>query len=191
MAPELWLLAGGNGAGKSTFYRLYLAPLGIPFVNADLLARDLWPEAPEAHSYDAALLAGEQRSRLLRARAGFCFETVFSHPSKIDFLGEARTQGYRIKVVFIHLSDPQLNIARVAQRVSEGGHAVPQDKILNRLPRTLAHIARALPLCDECLLLDNSSLDAPFAPVAHWVDLAWHCVEEPLPAWARQVVDGP
>lgn len=62
-AKQLWLLVGGNGAGKSTFYRLYLEPLGLPFVNADILARIVYPEAPEAHSYEAAKLAERQSHR--------------------------------------------------------------------------------------------------------------------------------
>ncbi|MDT8405901.1 MAG: hypothetical protein RQ715_01490 [Methylococcales bacterium] len=53
---ELWLLAGGNGAGESTFYHTQLARRGIPFVNTDILAKQLYPLAPEAHSYDAAML---------------------------------------------------------------------------------------------------------------------------------------
>ena len=55
------MLVGGNGAGKSTYYRLFLEPTGIPFVNADVLARLVFPDAPEAHSYEAALLAEQQR----------------------------------------------------------------------------------------------------------------------------------
>lgn len=56
---QLWLLVGGNGSGKSTFYRLYLQPRHLPFVNADVIARELFPDAPEAHSYEAARLADE------------------------------------------------------------------------------------------------------------------------------------
>jgi len=63
---QLWLLAGGNGAGKSTFYRMYLEPKGMPFVNADLLARQLFPDESEARSYEAAMIAGEIRAQLLR-----------------------------------------------------------------------------------------------------------------------------
>jgi predicted ABC-type ATPase len=51
---QLWLLAGGNGVGKSTFYRTQLETRGIPFINADILARQLFPETPEQHSYEAA-----------------------------------------------------------------------------------------------------------------------------------------
>lgn len=79
---QLWILAGGNGAGKSTFYRTQLERLGLQFINADILAKELYPQAPEEHSYDAAKLATEMRFRLLYEGRSFCFESVFSHPSK-------------------------------------------------------------------------------------------------------------
>ncbi|MFD2112887.1 zeta toxin family protein [Thiorhodococcus fuscus] len=163
---QLWLLTGGNGAGKSTFYRLHLAPLGLPFINADLIARDLYPDAPEARSYDAAWVATELRQRLLKEGRSFCFETVFSHPSKIDFIAQAKTLGYRIVLVFIHLETIALNQARVAQRISEGGHSVPADKVSARIPRLLDHVKTALPLCDHVRILDNSSADDPFRQIA-------------------------
>jgi len=78
---QLWLLAGGNGAGKSTFYRTRLEPLGLPFVNADSLAKQLYPEQPEQHSYEASKIAEAMRTKLLQQGRTFCFETVFSHPS--------------------------------------------------------------------------------------------------------------
>lgn len=64
--PQLWVLAGGNGAGRSSFFHHSLAPLGLPFVNADILARELYPDAPEAHAYDAARIAAHLRDDLLR-----------------------------------------------------------------------------------------------------------------------------
>ncbi|EXJ16812.1 zeta toxin family protein [Imhoffiella purpurea] len=182
---QLWLLAGGNGAGKSTFYRLQLAPLGLPFVNADLIARDLYPDAPEGRSYDAAKVAAELRQRLLKEGRSFCFETVFSHPSKIDFIAQAKTLGYEILLVFIHLESPELNQARVAQRVVEGGHSVPADKISARIPRLLGHVRTALPLCDQVRILDNSRADDPFRQIAAIragrVEIP---TQEELPEWA-------
>ena len=163
---QLWLLAGGNGAGKSTFYRTCLAPSGLSFVNADIIAKLLHPQAPEAHSYHAAKLAEHLRLQLLRQGRSFCFETVFSHPSKIDFVAHAKTLGYEIILVFIHLCDPALNQARIAQRVSEGGHNVPDDKVINRIPRTLKLIKKTLPLCDHVYILDNSRADKPFQQLA-------------------------
>ena len=88
---QLWMLVGGNGAGKSTFYELFLKALGLPFVNADNLAKIAYPEDPEGRSRDAAILA------------------------------EAKALGYYVILVMIHLNDTNLNQARVAERVSEGG----------------------------------------------------------------------
>lgn len=187
---QLWLLAGGNGAGKSTFYRLRLAPLGLPFINADLIARELYPDAPEARSYDAAKVAAEMRQRLLEEGRSFCFETVFSHPSKIDFIAQAKTLGYEILLVFIHLETETLNQARVAQRISEGGHPVPADKISARIPRLLNHIRTALPLCDQVRILDNSRADDPFRQIvvirAGRVD---RLTQDALPDWASRLLE--
>jgi len=123
--PQLWILVGGNGAGKSTYYRLALEPLGLPFVNADVLARIVFAEAPEAHSYEAAQLAERQRHQLLERGVSFCFETVYSHSSKIDFIARAKSLGYQVIMVLTHLESTGLNQARIAGRVSEGGHSVP------------------------------------------------------------------
>lgn len=163
---QLWVLAGANGAGKSTFYQTQLAPLGLPFINADILAKELYPQSPEEHSYTAAKLATEMRFKLLYEGRSFCFETVFSHPSKIDFVAQAKTLSYEIILVFIHLDDLALNQARITQRVSEGGHNVPMDKVAARIPRLLVNIKKTLPLCDRVYLLDNSSLDNPLQQVA-------------------------
>lgn len=101
---QLWLLAGGNGAGKTTFYRLQLEPLALPFVNAVVLAKQLYPDHSEQHSYEAARIAEAIRLRLLQDGRTFCFETVFSHPSKIDFVASAKARGYEIVLVFFTLN---------------------------------------------------------------------------------------
>ena len=82
---QLWMLVGGNGAGKSTFYSLYLQPLGLAFINADILAKSVYPEDPENHSYDAARLAESMRERLLLSGQSFCFETVYSLCLSLNF----------------------------------------------------------------------------------------------------------
>ncbi|MFV2055227.1 MAG: AAA family ATPase [Thiohalomonadales bacterium] len=117
---QLWLLAGGNGAGKSTFYEQFLAPQGMLFINADILAKHLDSEHTEAMSYKAAILAGKLRTQLLRADSSFCFETVFSRPSKIDFLAEAKSLNCETILVYIHLQTDTLNQARVSQHVLHG-----------------------------------------------------------------------
>jgi predicted ABC-type ATPase len=185
---RLWLLAGGNGVGKSTFYRLFLQPRGVKFVNADMIASTIHPESPESASYEAAGLAQAVLDQLLHEGACFCFETVFSHPSKIDFVARAKSLGYETILVYIQLSSPCLNEARVKQRVSEGGHDVPGEKIRKRIPRLMKNISHALPLFDESRFLDNSSREDPFVQVAILKKgmCTWRL--EPLPEWAFEIL---
>lgn len=185
---QLWMLVGGNGAGKSTFYRTMLEPLGVPFINADVIAKELYPESPEQKSYEAAMMAEELRNKLLIQGESFCFETVFSHPSKIDFVGRAKALGYEIILVYIHLSTPSLNKARVSQRVTEGGHFVPDDKVESRIPRTMENVKAAIPLCDQVRILDNSSSETPYIQVATVIEGAVVSSVEPLPEYAHHLI---
>jgi predicted ABC-type ATPase len=185
---QLWVLAGGNGAGKSTFYNLHLAKYGIKFVNADLIARDMDSENLEAVSYRAATVAANIREDLISQGVSFCFETVFSHQSKIDFLAQAKANGYKIILVYFHLFDSSLNEARVKQRVSEGGHSVPTEKIHSRIPRTMKHIKIALSIVDEARIVDNSSKDDPFQQIIVRKSGNYEVKAEPLSEWARELL---
>jgi predicted ABC-type ATPase len=98
---QLWVLAGGNGAGKSTFYHHYLEPKNIPFINADILAKQVFPQTSELHSYDAAIIARQIRNQLLQEGKTFCFETVFSHPSIVILL---HRQKHWVTKLFLFLS---------------------------------------------------------------------------------------
>ena len=185
---QLWMLAGGNGAGKSTFYQQFLAPTQLPFVNADILARQLDAGNTEAMSYKAATLAAKLRTQLLQAGTSFCFESVFSHPSKIDFLATAKAFNYEIILVYIHLKNAELNQARVAQRVMQGGHGVPTEKVIARIPRTLQYSKQALPLADRVKLYDNSSHRQPFLAIAQLNRGELEIQQNPLPDWARDML---
>ncbi len=185
---QLWVLAGGNGAGKSTFFDHYLKKHGVTFVNADLIAKDVDPGNPEGLSYQAATLASRIREDLIIQGVSFCFETVFSHKSKIDFLAQAKANGYKIILVYIHLFDPSLNEARVAQRVSKGGHNVPTNKIRSRIPRTMKNIKTALSIVDEARILDNSSKDDPFKQIIVMKSQNYEAKIEPLLEWARDLI---
>lgn len=179
------MLVGGNGAGKSTFYNIFLRDLDIPCIDADKLAKFVYPEAPEERSLDAAKLAEGIRNNLILSGQSFCFETVYSHPSKIDFVAKAKALGYYVVLVVIHLNDPALNQARVAERISEGGHSVPNDKIVSRIPRMLEHVRVSIPLCDMVQVYDNSSNDNPYQRVftIENGEIIQH--SSPLPDWAE------
>jgi predicted ABC-type ATPase len=187
VSKQLWLLAGGNGVGKTTFYRTRLKNFGIPFVNADVIAKEIFPDATEKNSYLAAQIAEKIRNKLLQEGQNFCFETVFSHPSKIDFVANVKALGYQVILVFIHLESISLNKARVNQRIEEGGHSVPDAKIETRIPRLLEHIKTVLPLCDQVRAFDNSSATNPFEPVFtmhNGVECKVIPHLSPLPEWA-------
>lgn len=121
-------------------------------------------------------------------RLSFCFETVYSHPSKIDFVAHPKALGYQIVMVFIHLESSDLNQARVAMRVSEGGHHVPSEKIASRIPRLLLHVLASIPLVDVLRVYDNTSALDPFRPVLtiHLGVVQLH--QDPLPSWAGALI---
>lgn len=160
----------------------------MPFVNADILAKQLHPEQPEQYSYEAARIAEVMRQRFLRDGRTFCFETVFSHPSKIDFVANAKALGYEIVLVFIHLEQLQLNLSRIAQRKSEGGHTVPDEKVKTRIPRVLQLVKRVLPLCDQTYLLDNSCADNPFQQIGVIRNGCLELKEVTVPTWCQELL---
>lgn len=160
----------------------------MAFINADILAQQLYPNKAEQRSYEAAKIAENIRLELLNEGRSFCFETVFSHPSKIDFIAKAKALGYEIVLVYIHLETASLNQARVSQRVSEGGHHVPNNKVISRLPRVMKNIKQVLPLCDFSYLLDNSRLDNPFQQIAEIRNGQINLIKEPVPTWATELL---
>lgn len=156
--PTLHVIAGVNGAGKTSFYRYQLEQMtpGAEFVNADEIARERWPDAPDEHVADAAGLAVERRLELLDAGVTFVAETVFSHESKLELIKAAKRCGFRVILYHVHVASAELARSRVATRVHEGGHDVPDDKVDKRFVRCLELIPRAAAIADRTLVFDNS-----------------------------------
>ena len=158
----LWfhLLAGPNGAGKSTLYRALVRQgiLGPPleFVNADLYEQAHLQHIANAQerSEAARTWAEARRAALIAAHTPFASETVFSHPSKLALIEDAQRHGFTVALHIVALDDPTRLLGRVAQRVREGGHPVPPERILARYPRTLANLAQAVRLADVSYLYD-------------------------------------
>lgn len=166
--PVLHVLAGPNGAGKSTFATRILVPAtGLPFVNADVIAAELWPDPGEAekHAYDAARLAADERARRMDERTSFITETVFSHPSKVDLLTGAAAAGYHVYLHVILLPEVA-TVHRVAHRVHQGGHSVPEEKVRERYQRLWPLVAQARDVADRSRFYDNSLAKTPFRTVA-------------------------
>ena len=91
-------------------------------------------------------------------------------------------------MVVIHLEQAELNAARVAQRVREGGHNVPTEKLLKRIPRMLEQVKASIPLCDEVRVFDNSSAEDPLQPVMTIKMGRVELLQQPLPRWAAQLL---
>lgn len=159
---RLDLVVGPNGAGKSTFVEFVLTDLrrGVPFVNADEIAKVRWPDAPAAHSYEAARLAERTRGRLIEAGAPLIAETVFSHPSKLELIDTAHAAGYTVALQVL-LVPEDLAVARVAHRVAAGGHTVPEEKIRDRYRRLWPLVAEAIARSDTARVWDNTRRHGP------------------------------
>ena len=189
--PVLVFVAGPNGSGKSTFVAEYVERLGLPYVNADEIARMLRARAPTApqDTIDRRAFAEAERLRaaLVEAGVAFCTETVFSDPkrAKLGLLAAARERGFAVFLIFICLDGPALSIARVRQRARQGGHDVPDVKLRARFPRTLANMRAAIPLVDEAFLFDNSSFDTPYRVVAVYREGRPVSHHPPLPPWTQ------
>ncbi|MDQ0320601.1 putative ABC-type ATPase [Pararhizobium capsulatum DSM 1112] len=146
--PELVVLAGPNGGGKSSFQDIFLFP-GV-FINADLNARKIDPDQPERVSLPAG------REVLRRITSLFHDRETFSSESSLKIIMGAKERGYRILLVFIALATIDLHVLRVRQRVQLGGHDIPEDVIRRRYSRCFHNLGRAIPLCDAVLPYDNS-----------------------------------
>ena len=137
-----------------------------------------------ADSYLAASIADFLRHQLLAARQSFTFETVMSHPSKLDLLRLAAAQGYRTYLYFIATETPAVNVGRVENRVSKGGHPVPTDKIVSRYQKTLQLLPEAIQLVDRAYLFDNSGEYIWW--FAEYEPKLLTIIGEELPEWFRK-----
>ena len=166
--PVLDVIAGPNGAGKSTLYEAVIRPAThLEFVNADVIAAKQWPEDPAAKSYDAAVVAAQRRSQLLAARSSFVTETVFSHESKVELVRTAVDAGYLVTLHVVMVPEA-LAVARVANRVDIGGHAVPEHKVRERYERLWPLVAAAIGFADRATVYDNSRARRPFRVVVRF-----------------------
>jgi predicted ABC-type ATPase len=193
--PVFYLLAGPNGAGKSTLYRALVLAGTIPataeFVNADLHeAAHLQHIAdPVRRSEQARQWADARRVALLQAGQPFVSETVFSHESKLALIQEAQIAGFFVMLLVVALDQPDRLLARVAQRVLEGGHPVPPERILARYPRTLAHLTQAVRLADAAILYDSADVSPGTHTAVATCKGDWtQELVQPVPEWARQVL---
>ena len=159
--PTVYVIAGPNGAGKTTFASEFLPDFVQcrEFLNADFIAAGLSPFAPETQNDRAGRLLLERIGELSRARADFGFETTLSGRTYLKLLGDMKRNGYRIVLFFLWLPSADMAVARVENRVRQGGHNVPVDAIRRRYASGLRNLFRLYRLIlDGWWLYDASHL---------------------------------
>jgi predicted ABC-type ATPase len=132
------------------------------FINADIVARQLDPSHPERVSFAAGRSVLRELARTIKARQDFVYETTLSSHQSIELIRHALLgAGYEVGLVFVALRDADLNVERVAQRVSEGGHDVPDLVVRRRYEPSMMRLGDALRLVHGTMVYDNSSSDGP------------------------------
>ncbi|MES2394295.1 MAG: zeta toxin family protein [Acidobacteriota bacterium] len=182
--PVLTIIAGSNGCGKSTLTSSARDKFQQdPILDPDAIAKSLQDTGGPSHSdIEAGKQVLHRAEILIAARQSFTVETTLSGSTYLRMAARAKDAGFSVMVVFVGTCSVEINIERVKARVEKGGHNVPEEDQRRRFPRTLANMAKLLPVADLAVLLDNSR-PSGYVLVAfghsdfmHWV--------EPVPEWA-------
>ena len=156
---ELYIIAGPNGVGKTTFASTFLPKYADckNFINADLIAQGMSPFSPEAASVRAGRLMLSEIRFFARQRETFAFETTLSGRGYLRLIRQLKKQGYKVHFFFLAVKDVNVALSRVRDRVLKGGHDVPEAVIRRRFSRSIKNFLREYhQLADSWYLFDNS-----------------------------------
>ncbi len=158
--PNLYIIAGANGSGKTTFVRKFLPYYTdcLNFVNTDLIASGLSPFSPDSLAIKAGKIMLDQIRDFANKGQDFAFETTLAGKTYIGLLKDMKNKGYQIHLFFLWVHDVDLALRRIADRVRMGGHDVPAESVRRRFEKglhNLFHVYR--PLLDSLIMFDNST----------------------------------
>lgn len=156
--PTLYIIAGPNGVGKTTFADRYLPDEAkqLEFVNADLIARGLSPYDPDSVAIEAGKIVLRRIRELISHRTGFTWETTMSGRTAVGWLRQACEAGYVLKAYFLWVRNPETTIRRIRQRVVKGGHNISEDVSRRRFFKTIQNFFTVYrPLMTSWKLLQN------------------------------------
>ena len=159
--PNLYIIAGCNGAGKTTASFTILPDMlnCKEFVNADSIAAGLSPFNPESVGIEAGRIMLMRINELLKAGVDFAFETTLATRSYLHLVKTAQNLGYQVTLLFIWLDSPKTAIQRVAKRVAKGGHNIPQEVIERRYYRGIFNlIALFISVVDTWMVVNSTNV---------------------------------
>lgn len=158
--PELIIIAGPNGSGKTSVTKRFLHhewAEGTIYINPDEVANEMFGDWNSLEAVlSAAKFCEEWRERCLLERNSFVFETVMSAIDKVDFIAKAKKYGFFIRLFFISTENPKINASRIADRVMKGGHDVPIPKIISRYYKSIENCKTVSTIVDRLYVYDNS-----------------------------------
>ena len=158
--PELIIIAGPNGSGKTSATKRFLHhewAEGTIYINPDEVANEMFGDWNSLEAVlSAAKFCEEWRERCLHERKSFVFETVMSAIDKVDFIAKAKKYGFFIRLFFISTENPKINASRIADRVMKGGHDVPIPKIISRYYKSIENCKTVSTIVDRLYVYDNS-----------------------------------
>ena len=200
-AARIYVLAGTNGAGKSSIAGAMLLRRRVEYFNPDAAARrilDANPGAGQTQANAAAWLEGRRLlERAIAEGLDFAFETTLGGRTITSLLERAAARGIEVRVWYVGLSSPELHIARVRARVAKGGHDIPEPRIRERYDASRLNLIRLLPRLTELWVYDNSEDADPDAGVAPEPRLVLHLRRGAIvgprdlsgtPGWAKAIV---
>jgi len=158
--PNLYIIAGPNGSGKTTFAKEFLPNYAdcFEFVNADLIAGGLSPFKPERAAIKAGRLMLEKMNLLAESRVDFAIETTLSGKAYVHFLQNLKPKGYKIHLFFLWIRSMEIAIERIANRVRRGGNNIPENVVQRRFNKGIYNLFTIYrPLLDYWAVFDNSS----------------------------------
>jgi len=198
---RIFVLAGTNGAGKSSVLGAMAVRAGAVYFNPDDATRRILAANAQATLPEANAAAWRQGKRLLEraiaARLDYMFETTLGGETFAGLLSGAAAAGLEVRVSYVGLASPELHVARVAARVAKGGHDIPEAAIRRRYDKGREHLVELLPALTELKVYDNSVEADPDAGAAPRPTLVLHlgkgritrmCSAAEVPEWAKPIV---